>query len=60
MDVFVKWTPMECAVRPVMPCILQNKEDGDLICHGEKGRQGYTGAKAAVLGHWMEKPGSIR
>ena len=50
---------MQCAVRPVMPCIFDNKEEGNLIGHLEKGGERDAGCEAKVLSHWMEKPSQI-
>ena len=36
VDVLVEGTPMQGAVGPIVPCILNNKEDGDLISDCEK------------------------
>lgn len=59
VDVFVEWTPMKRTVRPVMPCILQHKEDRDLICHGQERWEGYAGGEPEKLGHRMEEPDSV-
>lgn len=36
VDVLIERTPVQGAVRPVMPCILENKKDGDLVSHCEE------------------------
>ncbi len=59
VDVLVERAPVQSTVRPVMPCVLQNEEDGDLICHGEERRERYAGGESEVLGRGMEKPGLI-
>lgn len=50
---------MERSVRPVMPCVLEHKEDSDLICHCEERWEGYASGEATELGHRMEEPGEV-
>lgn len=42
VDILVEGTPVQGAVGPIVPCILKNKEDGDLICDCEKGGERDT------------------
>lgn len=44
------------AMSPVMPCVLQNEEDCDLVGHLEGAREGDAGLEAEVLAHGVEKP----
>lgn len=41
---------------PVMPGILQNEEDGDLVCHLPGAREWNGGLEAEVLAHGVEQP----
>ncbi len=59
VNVLVERPPMECSVRPVMPCVFQNKEDGDLVGHCEDGREGDTSCETNVLSHRVEEPERI-
>ena len=56
VDVFVERTPVQSAMGPIMPCVLYDKEDGDLVGHREKRRKGDASRKAKVLGHRVEEP----
>jgi len=56
MDVLVERAPVEGAVKPVVPGVFQNEEDGNLQGHCEEGGEWDTSAHAKVVGHWMEKP----
>ena len=56
MDVFVERTPVEGAVGPVVPCVFEDKEDGDLVGHRKEGWEGNAGCEAEVLGHRVEQP----
>jgi hypothetical protein len=49
MDVFVKRTPVHGAVRPVVPCILEHEENGNLVGDLPGARKGDGGAEAEVL-----------
>jgi hypothetical protein len=44
------------AVSPVVPGILENEEDRDLVCHGEKRWEGSGSLKTEVLRHGVEEP----
>lgn len=60
MDVLVEeGEDVHGAVRPVMPCVLHNEEDCDLVSHCEDGREWDGGAETAELGHWVEKPANL-
>lgn len=56
VDVLVERTPVQGAVRPVMPCVFDNKEEDNLVGHLEERGERDAGCEAKVLGHWMEKP----
>lgn len=56
VDVLVEGSPMHCAVHPIVPSILQNEEDRDLICHCPNRRKGNASCEAEVLCHRVEKP----
>lgn len=56
VDVLVKRTPVQCAVRPVVPSIFKNKENGNLVGHGEKRRERHACFEADKLRHGMEEP----
>nr|POF13195.1 hypothetical protein CFP56_10343 [Quercus suber] len=47
---------MHRAVHPVVPCIFDHEEDGDLVGHGEDGWKWHGGLEAEVLGHGVEEP----
>ena len=53
----VEGTPVERAMHPVVPCILEDEKDCDLVGHLVNGREGNLGAEAKVLGHRVEEPG---
>lgn len=56
VDMLVERAPMERTMGPVMPSILENEEDGNLIGHLEPGRKGDAGVHSEVLAHGMEEP----
>jgi len=56
VDVLVKRTPVQRAVHPVVPCIFQHEEDGNLEGHFPERREGDGGRHADVLSHGVEKP----
>lgn len=56
VDIFVKRAPMQCTMRPVVPCVFEDEEKSDLVCQCEEGREGNAGCKAKVLSHWVEEP----
>lgn len=47
---------MQGAVKPIVPGVFEDEEDGDLVGHCEEGREWDRGAEAAVLGHGVEEP----
>lgn len=47
---------MKSAVREVVPCILHNEEDCDLVCDCPEGREGNRGSETEVLSHGVEEP----
>jgi hypothetical protein len=56
VDVLVQWTPVHCAMRPVVPCVLEDEEDRDLVCYGPDCRERHCSGETEVLRHGMEKP----
>lgn len=52
----VEGTPVEGAVHPVVPCILEDKEDCDLVGHLVERWEWDTGAEAEELSHRVEEP----
>jgi hypothetical protein len=56
VDVLVQRTPVHGAVHPVVPCVFKNKEDCDLVGHGEERWEGDGSLETAVLRHGMEEP----
>ena len=56
MNVLVEEAEVKETVHPVMPCILQDKEDGDLDADCLPGRERNTGIHAARDSHWVEEP----
>jgi len=56
MDVLVEEAEVKETVHPVMPCILQDKEDRDLDADCLPGRERNTGIHAARDSHWVEEP----
>ena len=59
VNVLVKRTPVQRSMRPVVPCILENEENSDLVCHSEERWEGDTSGKADVYSHWVEEPDRI-
>lgn len=53
---FVKRTPVKSAMKEVVPCVLHNEEDCDLVCHRPERREGNCGGETEVLSHGMEEP----
>jgi len=43
VDFLVKERGMQSTVKPVVPCVFEDKEDGDLIGHRPDGGEGYRG-----------------
>jgi hypothetical protein len=43
-------------MHPVVPGVLQDKENSDLVGHGEEAREWYGGLEAEVLAHGVEEP----
>lgn len=56
MDVLVEEAEVKETVHPVMPCILQDEENGDLDTNRLPGRERNTGIHAARDSHWVEEP----
>lgn len=56
VDALIQRTPMHRAVSPVMPCILQNEEDGNLDGHFREGWKRNAGIHAGEFCHWVEEP----
>ena len=57
VDGLVEGTPVESAVHPVVPCVLKDEEDSDLVGHLPDGREWNLGAEAEELSHGVEEPG---
>lgn len=53
---FIKRTPVQSPVHEVMPSILEDEEDGNLIHHLVKWWEWYAGLKAKKLSHRVEEP----
>lgn len=47
---------MKGAVREIVPRVLQNKENCNLIGHGPHRRERNRGGKSKELSHWVEQP----
>ena len=56
VDVPVQRSPVHSSVGPVVPCILQYEEDGDLEGHLVHARERDRGGEADVLAHGVEEP----
>jgi hypothetical protein len=56
VDVLVQWAPVHGAVHPVVPGILEDEEDGNLVGHCEERGEGNGGFEAGVLRHRVEHP----
>jgi hypothetical protein len=56
VHVAVEEAPVEESVHPVMPCILQDEEDGNLHADCLPRREGNTRVEPARLGHGMKEP----
>lgn len=54
VDVFIKEAIMHCAVDPVVPGILENKEDGDMEGYFIDTGERYRIAEAEELAHRVE------
>jgi hypothetical protein len=47
---------MHRAMHPVVPGVLQDEKDSDLVGHGKEAREGDGSLEAKVLAHGMEQP----
>lgn len=56
VDAFVEWAPVEETVEPVMPCVFEDEEDGDLEGHGGPGWEWDVGGHSGGFGEGVEKP----
>jgi len=56
MNAAVERPPVHGAVSPVMPCVFEDEEDSDLVCHSKERGKRYAGFHAEVFGHGMEEP----
>lgn len=52
----VQGTPVEGTVRPVMPGVFQDEEDGNLVGHFPHGRERNRSRNSEELSHGMEQP----
>ena len=48
---------MHCTVGPVVPCVLHDEEDCDLVGHLVERWEWDAGAEAEELSHGVEEPG---
>lgn len=56
VDVLVQWAVVQSAMEPVVPSILHNEEDGDLVGHLEQRREGHAIVHTKVSGDRVEEP----
>ena len=56
VDVLVQRTPVHGAVHPVVPGVLKDEEDCDLVGHGPDGWEGDGSLETTVLRHGVEEP----
>ncbi len=54
VNILVKRAPMEGSMGPIMPCIFQDEEYGDLGNYGEERGKRYASRKAKIQGRWVE------
>ena len=59
MDIFVQRTPVHSTVSPVVPCVLADKKDSNLISHCEPIGEGNASLNAEKLCHRVEEPISL-
>ena len=56
MDVLIQRTPMQRTMAPIVPRILDDEENRNLVRHREQAREGYTRAQPEILRHGVEEP----
>lgn len=56
VDHLVELGGVQGPVRPIVPRVFHNEEDGDLVCHCEDGGEGNGGREATELSEWVEEP----
>jgi len=56
VDVFVEWAPVEQTMEPIMPGILQDKENSNLVGNSCPCWEGNIGRHAEIFAHGVEKP----
>lgn len=56
VDILVQRTPMHSTMSPIMPCIFDNKENGNLHGHLGPAWERYTELHSEVSCHWVEEP----
>jgi hypothetical protein len=56
VDALVQRTPMERAMKPIMPSILEHEKDADMEKHSRPGREGHASFHSAVFGHGVKEP----
>lgn len=56
VNVLVEKSPVESTMRPVVPGVLHDEENGNLECHLGPCREGNTGVHAEVFAHGVEEP----
>jgi len=56
MDVFVERAPVEQTMEPIMPGILQDEEDSNLVGNSCPCWEGNTSSHTEIFAHRVEKP----
>lgn len=56
VDHFVQSGCMQRTMKPIMPRIFHDEEDGDLISHGDEGRERNRGGETEELCERVEEP----
>ena len=56
VNTFIERTPVKGSMRPVVPCVFDDKEDGNLITDLPYRRKWDARFEAEVLGHGVEEP----
>ena len=56
VDLLVQIWRVQCAVEPVVPGILEDEEDGDLVQHFPDRGKGDACLQTEVLCHGVEEP----
>lgn len=56
MDSLVEGAPVKSAVQEVVPSILHDEENCNLVGHGPEGGEGDRSLQTTELSHWVEQP----